>query len=160
MTRLISLFLLGMAVSVSNRCFADANISFRGSLVEGVPCVVNGGENIIVNFGDEVMTTRIEDGSVGGIYSKSFVLSNDCPAGESVRYQIKATAASADNKVLIGDRTGLGFTFWSGEYLTVNTWLPTRGGESYIYVTPTRLNGAVISGGTFNTHATILVEYQ
>lgn len=152
---------VALAVIGSHHCLADADISFHGRLVEYVPCVVNGGEDITVDFGDEVMTTRIEDGAFDGAYAMSFLLSNDCPSGSLIRYQIKGTAVASDNKLLAGDRDGLGFRFWHTDYLTLNKWFnSTSGGIPIIYVAPARVNDTAIEGGPFRIVATLLAEYQ
>lgn len=153
------LYAVCLALTTSGYCLADADITFHGRLVETVPCEVNGGEVITVDFGDEVMTTRIEDGAIGGTYTQSFTFSSDCPPGTLLRYQIKGTA-SADNKLLTGDRDGLGFRFWHVDYLTLNEWFTTSTPIPRIYVTPARMGNAVIEGGEFNTLATLLAEYQ
>ncbi|MGN8010270.1 fimbrial protein [Enterobacter sp. 22325] len=147
-------------ITASSHCAADADISFHGRLVEYVPCIVNSGEEIIVDFGDDVMTSRIDDGSPGGDYTMSFQVSNDCPFNALIRYQIKGKTVSLDNKTLAGDREGLGFRFWQNDYLTLNTWFTTTTADPTIYVTPARVNGVAINGGQFSTVATLLAEYQ
>lgn len=154
------IFSILLFMTASSHCTADADISFHGRLVEYVPCVVNGGEDIIIDFGDEVMTSRINDGSPEGDYTMSFQLSNDCLIGALIRYQIKGSTVPSDNKTLEGDREGLGFRFWLNDYLTLNTWFTATTGLPIIYVTPARVNGVAINGGQFSTVATLLAEYQ
>lgn len=153
------LFVVVLISSSISHSLADADITFHGSLVEYVPCMV-GGEIITVDFGDEVMTTRIEDGSIGGTYTRTFLFSNDCPSDALIRYQIKGPTAYSDDKMLVGDRDGLGFRFWHLDYLTLNDWFTSASQSPIIYVTPARLSGAVIEGGAFSTVATLLAEYQ
>lgn len=154
------LLLLTM-MTVSHSVCADADITFHGRLIEATPCVVNGGEMVTVDFGDDVMTTRIGEGLISDKYWASFTFTNDCPNGALVRYQIQGTPASSGNKILAGNRPGLGFTFWNVDYIAINEWF-TRdlGGHPFIYVIPARVNGATISGGAINTYATLLAEYQ
>ena len=150
----------GLALSNLQAAFADADITFHGTLKEAPPCVVNGNELIVVDFGSEVMTTRID----GTTYSRPVRFTVDCTAAISnlQRVRISGTPASFGNSVLAGDRTGFGFAFSSGDSpVKLDEWLNfTAPQVPSISVTPVKQDGVTLTGGAFRTLASLVVDYQ
>jgi len=145
-------------------CFkagADADIHFHGRLIERIPCVVNNGNMIEVDFGPEVMTTRIED-TDGNLYNQDFSITLGCPTND-VRLKISGGAAGFDPELLAGNQSGLGFRFLNASNtLPVNTWvdISSANAGSYTFrVRPVRQDGVTLEGGDFTTFASLMVDY-
>ncbi|WP_318373706.1 fimbrial protein [Enterobacter sp.] len=149
-----------LALSSVSCAFADADITFHGTLLEAPPCEVNGNELIVVDFGNDVMTTRID----GTNYRQMVRFTVDCSAATSLlqKVRISGTPAAFDNNLLAGDRSGFGFAFYHGAALmpldsAVSFTAPT---VPTLYVVPVKQDGVTLTGGAFRTLASLVVEYQ
>ncbi|WP_316507411.1 fimbrial protein [Klebsiella oxytoca] len=79
--------LLLLTVCISGSVLADATVNFSGTLIEAPPCVVNNNNVITVNFGNEVMTTRID----GTQYRKPIDFDLDCSMAVSSKQKVRIT---------------------------------------------------------------------
>jgi len=102
--------LVMLVMGSASRAFADADMTFHGTLLEAPPCEVNGNELIVVNFGDEVMTTRID----GTRYRERVLFTVDCSAATSYlqKVRISGTPAAFNSNLLAASQTGFGFAFY------------------------------------------------
>lgn len=142
-----------------------ATLTVKGSVTQP-PCVINGGSAILVNFGDDIMTTRI-DGKAYNKRSLNYTVKceGDMTGASALQIMIKGTAASFGSGLLKTDKTGLGVQFLaSGTNLALNT-----GGADFDYLTGqppvieavlARDASVVLTGGQFTATATMYVNYQ
>ncbi|NDJ59238.1 fimbrial protein [Enterobacteriaceae bacterium 4M9] len=153
----ITLLLLATNGSV----YADADITFRGSLLEAPPCVVNGGDNVEVDFGDEMMTTRID----GTQYRQKIDFTLDCTDAIASEQKLRIRGASistVEGEVLSTPLTGLGLALYHGETrYTPGEWIAfTDPDVPELYAVPVRLDSTAPEGGTFSVLASLVVDYQ
>jgi len=144
-----------------------SDVGFRGTLMEWVPCVINNGDLISVDFGNEVMTTRVDVAPLSGgfgTYTRTFNIDVDrCNFGATTtRFRISGAGAPFDTTLLDGGREGLAFKFWSMDDIPVNTWLIPSDNivNRNIFVTLVRQASVTLSAGPFSQLATLEVEYQ
>ncbi|WP_145513885.1 MULTISPECIES: fimbrial protein [Yersinia] len=124
------------------------------------PCVINYNNLIEVNFGNDVITNRID-----GEYKKMpIVYSIQCTGGASgaVRMAILGNDANFDYRVLRTNKTDLGIELLNnGQLLPINSWLnfsyPTL---PKLEAVPVKRFGASLTGGLFSAGATMKVEYR
>ncbi|MBC3211564.1 fimbrial protein [Serratia fonticola] len=139
---------------------ASTVIKVTVTIVAPLPCVINDNNLIEVNFGNDVMTTRID-----GSYKKQpVVYSVECKnvPNNAMKMQIQGTGAGFDGDVLQTNKDDLGVALLrNGNRQPINTWvnftypdLPT------FEAVPVKQAGATLSGGTFSAGATMRVEYQ
>lgn len=139
---------------------ASTTVSVAVTIVAPPPCVINKNNLIEVNFGNDVMTTRID-----GSYKKQpVVYSAGCinALNNAMKMQIQGTGASFDSDVLKTNRDDLGVALLrNGNRQPINAWvnftypvLPT------FEAVPVKRAGATLSGGAFSAGATMMVEYQ
>ncbi|WP_058914530.1 fimbrial protein, partial [Entomohabitans teleogrylli] len=139
-------YLLPLAgICASSYTLADATVNFRGTLIEAPPCVVNNDNMITVNFGNEIMTTRV-DGSDKKPIEYELDCSNAVSSSQKVR--ISGTVASFDPTALAGGKTGLGIALYNGNTrLTPGTWVnfidPNKPNLSAALI---KQNGVTLSG--------------
>lgn len=152
--------LLAAGLSITGSVQADATVNFSGTLIEAPPCVVNNDEVITVNFGNEVMTTRID----GSQYRMPITFDLDCSMAVSSnqKVRISGTTASFDSTALAGGQTGLGIALYNGSNrLNVGTWVNfTDPNVPQLYAAPIKQSGVTLSGGPFRVMASLVVEYQ
>lgn len=140
--------------------WADANVTFHGTLIEAPPCVVNGGNKIVVDFGNEVMTTRID----GIAYKERIAFTLDCSEALDSKQKVRITGTTAgfDTQALAGNQTGFGVAIYNGaERYTPGEWLPfTDPSVPELYAVPVKQDGVTLSGGAFSILASLVVDYQ
>lgn len=140
---------------------AQANdIDFKGSLIEQPPCVINDNELITVDFGNEVMTTRID----GQNYTEIAEFSLDCSAAVGtapLKLRVAGTKASFA-EALDGGVPGLGIALMlGGQPLKPNDWQTFSSTvKPEIRAVPVKEDGVVLDGGTFRVLASLEMEYQ
>lgn len=149
-------FALGLSCSV----LAEATVNFSGTLIEAPPCVVHNNNVITVNFGDEVMTTRID----GTQYRKLIDFDLDCSMAASSKQKVRITGtpASFDSTALAGGKSGRGIALYNGDTrLNLGSWLNfTDPNIPRLYAAPIKQSGVTLSGGAFRVMASLVVEYQ
>lgn len=144
---------------------AQAEIAtyFHGYLLESPPCVVNGGEQIVVDFGEEVMTTRVD----GQQYRERIDFTLDCSAAISSKQKVRISGSTTtegfDGTVLSTPKAGLGLALWHDEVrYAPGEWLAFDADETLpvLYAVPVKATGATLSGGSFSVLASLVVDYQ
>ncbi|MFP7326996.1 fimbrial protein [Serratia marcescens] len=124
------------------------------------PCVINGGKPIEVNFGDEILTTRID----GNNYRQQveYALACSGQAKNAMRLQIAGGSASFNGQLLQTSVNGVGIAFLlNGSRIALNSWqnftypaLPT------LEAVPVKQGGVQLPTGEFSASATLRADYQ
>ncbi|MGK9009927.1 fimbrial protein [Serratia marcescens] len=124
------------------------------------PCVINNNNLIEVNFGNDVMTTRID----GNYKKQPVVYSVECKnaPNNAMKLQVQGTGADFDSKVLKTNKGGLGVALLrNGTRQPINSWVNfTYPNLPTLEAVPVKQAGASLSGGAFSAGATMKVEYQ
>ncbi|ENZ5481098.1 fimbrial protein [Serratia marcescens] len=138
---------------------ATATVTVKITLT-APPCDVNDNKLIEVNFGNDVMTTRVD-----GEYKKmpiNYTLKCQGGASNAVRMRIDGQGAAFDGGVLKTNKTDFGIELLNGgKRLPINGWLKfTYPNQPTLEAVPVKRSGARLSGGAFSAGATMKVEYQ
>lgn len=141
--------------------FVDTMVPITGTIIASAPCKINNEQLIEVNFGNELLTTRID----GVNYRKAINYTLDCreASNNSLRLQIQGTVAAFDAQVLsTAGRSNLGIRVMEGgNVLPVNTWLKFQYPlVPVLSAVPVKQAGSTLAAGSFSAGATLLVEYQ
>ncbi|AHY06097.1 fimbrial protein [Serratia plymuthica] len=139
---------------------AVPTIKVTVTIVAPPPCVINNNNLIEVNFGNDVMTTRID-----GSYKKQpVVYSVECKnaPNNAMKMQIQGNSAGFDGEVLQTNKDDLGVALLrNGNRQPINTWVNfTYPNLPKFEAVPVKQAGATLSGGAFSAGATMQVEYQ
>jgi len=124
------------------------------------PCVLNDNKAIEVNFGDEVMTTRIDGSNYRTSLEYSFTCSH--PQKNSMRLLVGGTSFGIDNNLLRTSVNGLGIAFLKdSSRIALNSW------QNFTYPKLSRLEAVLVKQtdvtlitGVFTASATLRVDYQ
>lgn len=139
---------------------ASMQVNISGTIITPPPCTINNNQTINVDFGDEVMTTRID----GVNYKQAITYSLDCDAQKSnnLKMSIQGTAASFNAALLQTNKNGLGIALYSGaQPLDANAWFNyTYPSKPELYAVLVKQSGATLTGGEFTAAATLLIDYQ
>lgn len=154
--------LTGLCLSaISQQAIAVSDIIFSGELIESAPCVVNNGAIIVVDFGNEMMTTRID----GTEYKKQIEYTLDCSKATSSYQKIRISTTSTStfdaNSIATG-KTGLGIAIYNGTTrYTLGNWINfTDPALPKLYAVPVKDSGVTLTGGAFDVLASLVVAYQ
>jgi type 1 fimbria pilin len=149
-----------LAACFATAALADAEVNFKGTLIEAPPCVVNNNENIVVDFGNEVMTTRVD----GSNYREKVLFTLDCSEALSSKQKVRisGTTTGFDSQALATSQNGLAIAIYNGATrYTPGEWVNfTDPDLPKFEAVPVKEDGVTLSGGAFNTLASLVVDYQ
>ncbi|MBH3071700.1 fimbrial protein [Serratia marcescens] len=140
--------------------WANVNISLKVTVLSAPSCTINGNRPIVIDFGKEVMTTRVD----GHHYRQRvpYTLTCDNPKSLSMRMLIQGTAANFDATALQTSMPALGVIFWSdGKKWPVNTMYGFK--YSALPMIEAQLikdEESRLQAGEFTAAATLEVFYQ
>lgn len=164
----------GIRSRASGCCFAGAllsvlltsvpasamQVNIRGTIILPPPCTINNNQTIRMDFGDEVMTTRID----GVNYKQAIVYSLNCDIQKSndLKMSIQGGTVGFGTGLLSTNKADLGIALYYGaQRLNINTWFNyTYPNQPVLYAVPVKRNGTTLTGGEFTASATLLIDYQ
>ncbi|RDL18795.1 fimbrial protein [Serratia fonticola] len=135
-------------------------VNIRGTVILPPPCTINNNQTIWVDFGDEVMTTRID--GVNYKQTISYSLSCDIQKSNDLKMRIQGGPAGFGTGLLGTNKGDLGIALYYGtQRLNINTWFNyTYPNQPVLYAVPVKRSGATLTGGEFTASATLLIDYQ
>jgi len=141
---------------------SPTSVIFSGVLLESPPCVINDGSSVVVDFGDELMTTHID----GDQYRKKIEFTLDCSSAISSKQRIRISGNTSvtgfNGEVLATPKAGLGIAIYHdnvryspGEWINFNApTIPT------FYAVPQKQDDVKLTGGEFHVTASLVIDYQ
>lgn len=153
-------FLLGTLGDFS--AMAEDNMRFRGELIELPPCIINGGEQIEVNFG------RIGREKIDGVnYLQTVDYRLQCEPGNSgsgLGLTLMAAASPRGQDVMVTNLMGFALRMTlNGQPLNLNQRvLIDSANPPVMQAVPVKdlEPGWNLTAGTFEAMATLLADYQ
>lgn len=139
---------------------ANTTVNFSVTVIDPPPCKINDGNDVSVDFGTEVLITRVN----GENYKKPVPYNLTCvpePSSNALKMQFSGQAAGFDS-ALATSNSNLGIKLLQGDtVLPVNSWL------NFTWPTTPQINavlvkrpGSTLSPGAFTGVATMVVHYQ
>lgn len=158
--KVITAFLLGGGIiMLSGPLFAALTVNVTGAVVEGV-CEINNGEEIRVDFGNNLQRSQID----GLNFMQTLEYSLNCEAltSNDLEMQFAGTAVSFNEAYLATDKTDLGIKLYmNGDAIPLNTWVPFSWPEiPLLQAAPVRNDVSEPETGAFSASATIKIQYQ
>lgn len=138
-----------------------STISVKVTVLAPLPCIINGNKPIEVDFGDEVMTTRI-DGSNYRTPVRYSITCNGTPPKNGMRLRIAGAATGFNSQLLKTNFSELGIRFFYNDVsLALNSW------QNFTYpempkleAVPVKQTNTTLPTGEFTAAATLHVDYQ
>ena len=150
----ISFTLLGISLLPVRVLYAgqEHQINIRLTAITP-PCKINNGQDIIVNFGDSVVTTQID-----GRYKRVPIeYTIDCKSAvlPDLKMTISGTGAEFDKNFLTTDNSDLGVAIYhDSEPFMLNSSV------NFNITNVVKRKESVLPGGKFTASATISIDYQ
>ncbi|HID9396044.1 TPA: fimbrial protein [Serratia marcescens] len=140
--------------------WANANIYLKVTVLSAPSCTINNNQPIVIDFGKEVMLTRLD----GNYYRQPVTYSLVCnkPTSLAMRMLIQGAATKFDSAVLQTSMSDLGVVFFANGI----KW-PINSMSGFTYPNLPKLeaalikaDGATLQAGEFTAAATLDVFYQ
>ncbi|WP_368927384.1 fimbrial protein [Serratia marcescens] len=139
---------------------AASTVTVKVTVMAPLPCEINGNKPIEVDFGDEVLTTRID----GNNYRTPVVYTVTCskPEKNGMRLMIAGTGAGFDGKLLQTSVAGMGIAFLKDDArIALNSWQHfTYPALPKLEAAPVKQANVALPTGEFTASATLRVDYQ
>lgn len=139
---------------------STANVTVRVTINNPLPCEINNGRPIEVDFGD-VMTTRVN----GSNYREPIEYTLVCApeAENAMKLQIQGSGAEFDAELLRTSNPNLGIKLQGvGGSFPLNSWMDFnyQDGKPGLWAVPVQKAGTTLEAGEFTATATMKIEYQ
>lgn len=138
---------------------ATAPIYISGTITSKPQCVINGNQTIRVEFGNDLLTTKVD----GSNYIRQVDYTLECSnnSKNAMKMKVVGTAASFNNSAIQSNRTNLAIALRAnGSPLTIGSWLNfTYPNKPLLQAVPVKGSGT-LSAGAFSAAATLMVDYQ
>lgn len=155
--------LLAVTLGLSSPLLAegDADMTFRGTLIEPPPCTINDGNQIDVDFGDRVGINKV-DGESYRMPVNYQIKCEQTNNGWVMSLSLNGAAAGFDGEALQTDKSDLGIRVYRNDVpFTPNSVVdidPTN--PPVLEAVPVKQAGATLTEGTFEALATLQADYQ
>lgn len=137
-------------------------VQVQVTVVAPPPCVINGGQTLEVDFGNEIFTTRVD----GNNYRQPIPYTVECSdySTNAMTLEVQGVEAGFGANVLHTNKPDLGIALFSGnanEPLKLGTPIQfTYPAIPVLSAVPIKRPGSKLTAGDFLTAATIKVDYQ
>ncbi len=152
--------LLGMATAVQAE--GDADMTFRGTLIEPPPCSINDGSQVDVDFGERVGINKVDGVNYRQLMNYQITCENGSSGAWALTLNLSGTAAGFDNNALMTSKNNLGIRvyqndepFTPGSTLNIDLANPPR-----LEVVPVKKADTTLTEGAFEAWATLRADYQ
>lgn len=148
--------LLWLALAMTSGAQA-VQVNFQGALIESVPCTINNGQPITLDFGDVIIR-----GIDGQNYSQPVNYEIDCAAPGIVTLSLNGTVTQFDDAAVQTDIANLGIRInQSGQPFKLNDPITINPANPPALVAVPVVNPVQQPNpGVFTATATLLAEYQ
>lgn len=156
---LFALVMAGFLCALSVQ--AVENMRFQGTIIERAPCVINGGKQIEVNFGERVGVNKVD----GVNYRQTVDYQLQCEAGAStpgLGLTLTGPQSTFDTAALQTSQTGLGIRMTlDGKAYPIASRVPIKADSPpVLQAVPVKAPNVQLTEGAFEVLATLLADYQ
>ncbi|WP_261161503.1 fimbrial protein [Serratia fonticola] len=136
-------------------------VTVKATVLDPPSCVINGNQPIEVNFGDEVMTNKVD----GKNYMQPVEYSLQCTGGntDALRLQIQGEPTAFNPAALVSiQQSNLGIELWANSArFPVNSWINfTYPSAPVLQAVPVKKSGTTLAAGKFSAVATLKIDVQ
>lgn len=157
-------FLLTTSMSLSLSTFAagNAEMMFRGTLIEPPPCTINDGNRVDVNFGDRVGVNKVD--GVNYRYHINYQITCDSAASGNLalKLSLSGTAALFDKDAIQTNKEGLGIRVYQNDkpFTPGSTIRIELNNPPLLEAVPVKDSDKALTEGKFEAWGTLRAEYD
>ena len=146
-----------LVVGMSSAVAATSNLTISGNILLPPPCVINGDQTIMVDFTNEVLTTRVD----GINYRQPVPYTLECSAGNTNALKMQILGIDAGFAGALQTSKGaLGIALSNdGQAMPVNSWLNfTLPNQPALFATLVKRPGGTLTAGYITAVPTMVVD--
>lgn len=152
-------YIIWVFVFFCHSVFADTKLTIKITVL-APPCVINENNLIDVDFGSEVVVSKVDE----HIYVKPVNFDFNCSdnVATDFKFQIEGTGSSFDKNILRTNNKNLGVRFLSNNNeIDINKWVDFNiNSKPQITALLIQNPKSDLAAGDFSTGATLKVDYQ
>ncbi|NBJ34225.1 fimbrial protein [Serratia fonticola] len=140
---------------------AQQNVSITVTVLAAIPCTFNNGNDVAVDFGNNVITTQVDGNNYRQVVPYNLLCTG--LANNALRLQFDGVGAGFDPGVLATNNPSLGIRLLDagGAQIAPKSWVNfTYPLTPLIRAVPVKQAGSTLTGGTFSGAATLVIDYQ
>lgn len=139
---------------------APGDMTFKGTLIDQPACTISQGTDPYVNFGKDILTTKIDGVNYKKEANYTIACSNN--VNNSLRMRLEGQGSSFDSKAVLTSNKDVGVAIYIGSTrVGVNEWFnftyPTK---PVINLVPVKKTNVILKGGSFSGAVQFKVDYQ
>ncbi|VEA61597.1 putative minor fimbrial subunit StfF [Serratia plymuthica] len=140
--------------------YAVTIINISGAIMAPLPCVINDNQIIEVNFGNDLVTIRVD--GINYIKNLDYTLTCKNNTSNAIKIKFQGNATAFNNSALQTEQADLGIELRAnGQLMPINNWLNfTYPNKPLLQAVPVKRGGGVLKAGYFSAGATLMVDYQ
>ncbi|MGP2980184.1 fimbrial protein [Serratia nevei] len=162
LTRDALLLVVTLGLSSSLLAEGNADMTFRGTLIEPPPCTINDGNQVDVDFGERVGVNKVDGVNYRQMLNYQITCDNAGSGSWALTLSLTGAAAGFDEQALQTNKTDLGIRvyqndqpFTPGSSLAIDLANPPR-----LEAVPVKNAGSSLAEGAFEAWATLQADYQ
>lgn len=140
----------------------EADMTFRGTLIEPPPCTINDGNQVDVDFGERVGINKVNGVNYRQALNYQIVCEKSTDSSLALTLSLNGAQAGFDNEALLSSKENLGIRvyqndqpFTPGSSLAIDLSSPPR-----LEAVPVKNAGSTLTEGPFEAWATLRADYQ
>ncbi|MEL5298618.1 fimbrial protein [Serratia nevei] len=141
---------------------ANTTLTVSGSVIAPASCVINDNKMINVNFGNQVITTRVGTSVFGTDYMQQVIYTMNCKNASRVKMKILGDTAPFNGNILRTEQNDLGVALRIGSTLmAINSaeYIFDYPDKPALQAVPVKRAGGALTGGQFNAGATMVLSF-
>lgn len=159
----INALLLVSAVGVTAALAAgEADMTFRGTLIEPPPCTINDGNQIDVDFGERVGIHKVNGTNYRQALNYQIICENSGDNGWALTLSLSGAPAGFDKDALLSSKENLGIRIYQNDQpFTPNSTLKIDlNSPPRLEAVPVKSDASTLTEGAFEAWATLRADYQ
>ncbi|WNN46702.1 fimbrial protein [Winslowiella toletana] len=140
----------------------EADMTFRGTLIEPPPCTINDGNQVDVDFGERVGINKVNGVNYRQPLNYQIVCEKSAASSLALTLSLSGAQTGFDNEALLSSKENLGIRvyqndqpFTPGSSLAIDLSSPPR-----LEAVPVKNAGSTLTEGAFEAWATLRADYQ
>ncbi|MBC3217508.1 fimbrial protein [Serratia fonticola] len=156
--------LLASLVSLVSPALAegDLDVTFRGTLIEPPPCIINDGNRIDVDFGDRLGIKKVDGVNYRQLMNYQIKCDNATSGNWALKLSLNGTAADFDKEALLSSKMNLGIRVYQNDtpFAPGSTLDIDLANPPLLEAVPVKREGTTLTEGVFESWATLRAEYN
>ncbi|MFI8416180.1 fimbrial protein [Serratia sp. NPDC078593] len=148
--------------SLASAIDGEGDMTFRGTLIEPLPCTINDNNQLDVDFGERVGINKVNGVNYRQMLNYQIICGDDGRSSWVLTLSLDGSSAAFDKDALMTDKANLGIRIYQNDIpFTPNSTLKIDGSNPpRLEAVPVKNAGTTLTEGSFEAWATLRADYQ